>query len=171
MYSIRRVITVSVPWRPTRLHKLYSWDPSSEAVTAVGLSVVVNDVQTGARSVRYYTQGICAQWSSLQYMIKVVNTVRVPGSWGYVSNFAEGMVRIYEKKEATESAPWRGVEPRFRAAVWMTGACTNRYTTRDAILMLPEYYGPPSAALRYSSYVQEHNINMALPRYCLCTGY
>ena len=30
-----------------------------------------------------------------------------------------------------KKAPWRGVEPRFRAIIQMTGACTNRYTTRD----------------------------------------
>ena len=39
-----------------------------------------------------------------------------------------------------KEAPWRGVEPRFRAIIQMTGACTNRYTTRDVYKAIHKDY-------------------------------
>jgi len=36
-----------------------------------------------------------------------------------------------QKGQVKDKTLCRGIEPRFRAAVILTGACTDRYTNRD----------------------------------------
>jgi len=38
-----------------------------------------------------------------------------------------------QKGQVKDEALCRGVEPRFRATIIVTGACTNRYTNRELI--------------------------------------
>ncbi len=69
------------------------------------------------------------------FAVMILSVVpRARGAYMHNSNF-----RNVQK----HAAPWRGVEPRFRANVTkycpgMTGACTNRYTTRDVDYKTPK---------------------------------